>query len=282
MFYTKGTHYNASSTTITYIENFEAIGLPYQTPQSLLGWDVSKLSAFECALWYCVQAYNISVNNNVLNQTIVDTWSTVKGLNELSGPGSLTFTDIPEHFNVNPNSSFWVNDDSYLVAQSALSGAFAGKAVAGEGIVYSGTWTEAIWHSWDDIGQLVANVATSMTNNIRQTSPAESLEMYAGQAYREKLFVQVRWKWMILPIALVVFSVLFLIATMIETRSNKVLAWKGSALALLMADVDQGVVSASQNGLDKVYGIANVARKTRVVLSEDNGVWTFRKPSAVS
>ena len=108
-------------------------------------------------------------------------------------------------------------------------------------------------------------------------SPAAPDPMYAGTAYRERLFVHVRWAWMVLPVALVVFSVVFLISSMLQTRSNKVKAWKSNPLALLFSDVDRRVKEASQDGMGRPDGLANAARKSRVALREGDGFWQFKE-----
>jgi hypothetical protein len=236
MMTTKGTHYNASSTTVRYFVNFEAIGMTFEN----IGWSNSLISASECALWYCVQAYNISMDSNVLNLTVIDTWNTIEDTSgqDISGNTHYNFTNIPKHFNTNLNSSYYVGENSFLAIQNFLG--FSGLAQAGGGYTFSGTYTEAVWNAWGkdgDLGTFIANLARSMTNNMRETSSAAALDMYAGQAFQEKLFIQVRWAWMVLPIVLVVFSVLFLVATMAETRRNQVKAWKSNALALLFLDV---------------------------------------------
>jgi hypothetical protein len=271
---TEGTVYNASSTTIPYILNFEAIGMPFGTRF----WNDSLISAQECALWYCIQAYNISVTSNVLNQTIIDTWNTIVPLSLSSNGGdNLIFTDIPPHMNIHLNSSYFVNVLSWVAAKNTLDSIFTGVAAAGgEGTAYSTQFIEAIWDGWGDMEQLVSNLAQSMTNNIRQTSPAASYPMYTGTAYREVVLVYVRWVWLLLPIALVLCSIVFLISSILQTRSARVNAWKSSALALLFSGVDRALKETTHHGVDRPDGLAKVAGKSRVVLRESGGFLEFK------
>jgi hypothetical protein len=279
---TNGTHYNYTNTsTVPYILNFQAVGMPFRYHE----WNYSLLSATECALWYCIQAYNTSVTSNILNQTIIDTWNTVNPMTFGSdGNDNVTFANIPEHFNLNPGSTYSLYDRSLLGAEQFLYGMFNGSAEAGDedGFNFVGNWTEPIWSGLNDSSRFIDNLAKSMTNNIRTTSLAPALSMYEGQAFREKLLVHVRWPWMVLPIALVLFSVLFLIVTILETRGSKVNAWKSSALALLFLDVGQGVRSSARDKMDEVNGLKDVAGRSSVVLKERDGFWGFREPGGTT
>jgi hypothetical protein len=272
---TEGTFYNASSTTIPYFLNFEAIGMPFGTQF----WNDSLISAQECALWYCIQAYNISVTSNVLNQTIIDTWNTIvpRSLGSFDGGDDFTFTDMPPYMNIHPNSSYFVNVLSWVAAKQTLESIFTGVVEAGaEGTAYSTQFIEAIWDEWVDMEQLVSNLARSMTNNIRQSSPAAPYPMYAGTAYREMDLVNVRWVWLLLPIALVLCSIVFLISSILQTRSAGVNAWKSSALALLFSAVDRALKETSRYGVDRPAGLAKAAGKSRVVLRESGGFLEFK------
>lgn len=87
---------------------------------------------------------------------------------------------------------------------------------------------------------------------------------------------------MVLPIALVLFSVSFLIVTILETRGSNVNAWKSSALALLFLDVGQGIKSSARDKMDEVNGLKDVAEKSQVVLREEDGLWGFREPGVTT
>src|SRR5579859_3290104 len=68
-----GAKYNASLQDKLYIANFDVIGWPYlESPQNA---STQRLTASECAMWMCVQAYNISTRSNRQSQTIVQTIS---------------------------------------------------------------------------------------------------------------------------------------------------------------------------------------------------------------
>jgi hypothetical protein len=289
---TEGTFYKDPS--ILYILNFEAIGLPFNDNT----WDDSRISAQECALWYCIQSYNISMTNNVQNQTTVRTWNTINPLLpnewdtttpqpgaanetafELGNGYNITFVNAPSHMNVNPKSLYSINVRSYNATREALTAIFQGTVQVNYkgGTEYSTDYIQAIWNQWDDMNHLLSNVALSMTNNIRRTSPALPDSMYAGTAYRDILLVNVRWQWITLPSALVLLSVVFMFSIIIESRRNGVFPWKDSTLAFLVLGMDGTLNKAAQEGMDKPDGILKAVGKSRVVLSEDNGLWGFKQ-----
>lgn len=148
--------------------------------------------------------------------------------------------------------------------------------MSGEGIVPDRQWAQAVWNEWANLEHLVSNIARSMTNNIRQTSSADHNAMYAGTAYREEVFINVRWAWLVLPIALVVCSDVFLISSILQTRSNQVKAWKSSALALLFTSVDCTLQRITRDGTDVQDGLSQITSNSRVVLRDKNGSWEFQ------
>lgn len=275
-----GVAYNASSTTIPYILNIEAIGMPYGAP----AWDATLISAQECALWYCIQAYNTSVTSNQQDQKTVETWSQVTFPPDPEGAdinGTITFTVIPSSMNVNRGVSYSVGVDSWHGAQAGFQNIFSqGVIQAGSGGTFNrSVWIDALWAGWgnnSDMSHLISTVALCMTNNIQQTSPVTTPESrYFGTAYRESLLVQVRWEWLSLPVALVLFSVVFLVVIILKTRSVGLMAWKGSALALLFSGVDEELKENSKNGLSKPDGLAKATSQSRVALREKDGLWEF-------
>jgi hypothetical protein len=73
---------------------------------------------------------------------------------------------------------------------------------------------------------IMDRVASSMTNSIR-TGPNRT-EIYGTVEVSEQ-HIHVRWPWMILPAALVLLSVIFLVATMV-LATRRCAGWKSSAL----------------------------------------------------
>ena len=85
-----------------------------------------------------------------------------------------------------------------------------------------------------DLNQTIKSIAASMTEVIR-TGPNSTTEV--GISYIERTFVVIRWSYLAYPIALVLLTMVVLIAVIIETTRHGVIAWKNSALALVLHEL---------------------------------------------
>ena len=145
-----------------------------------LGWlrDSESLggpfTAIECAIWFCVQGYTVSVTNNILSQDISQIYSkarwtsdvvVIDGLPETPGGTALT-SESPIHV-----------DRTYGVSVSALDGLATGIRHLIFGVVeelpggyrYSGSTFLPAFYQSDSVEHVLGNLATSLTNHIRQS-----------------------------------------------------------------------------------------------------------------
>lgn len=87
----------------------------------------------------------------------------------------------------------------------------------------------------DNLSKTIDNIATSMTNNIRQDQNSTQV---IGQAFKDETFIRVRWPWFILPATLVFLTALILQATIMINYRCKAMLWKSSILPLLYHGLD--------------------------------------------
>ena len=100
---------------------------------------------------------------------------------------------------------------------------------------------------------------------------------YNGTGYQ--LGIVVRWQWIILPAALVLLSIIFLIAIIIRTAQSPASAWKGSPLTLLLFGVDQETKQGVYGHAERYRGIENAVSKRKVMLTGEPGrLWRFEAP----
>ena len=85
-----------------------------------------------------------------------------------------------------------------------------------------------------NLDQTIKSIAASMTEVIR-TGPNSTSEV--GISYVERTFIVIRWSYLAYPIALVLLTMVVLIAVIIKTRRHGVIAWKNSALALVFHEL---------------------------------------------
>ena len=91
-----------------------------------------------------------------------------------------------------------------------------------------------LWNS-RNLPQSMADMATSIRDNIRFSDTASNL---TGEAFITSTYIQVRWPWIILPVATVVMATLLLAATAITSRRLHTVMWKSSVLPLIIGRLE--------------------------------------------
>jgi hypothetical protein len=114
--------------------------------------------------------------------------------------------------------------------------------------------------------------ALALTNAIR--SDVDSNEMVSGLAYNKKQFVIVRWWWLLFPFALLLLSLIFLVATVIRTSkdSNEDLGvWKTSAMPTLIYSLPKEVQRKLRERDSEECEAAGETKKVKIQLLPGQG-----------
>lgn len=116
-------HYSDNQTQ--YLDRFIIIGTsPANLTEYLEGWCVLydyHVIAHSCALWTCLQAYNISVENGNQRQNIIANWSQIVTDNDWCN-----FTDIPDESNVHAGTNYGFSELSSPLINATVD--FGGAA----------------------------------------------------------------------------------------------------------------------------------------------------------
>lgn len=123
----------------------------------------------------------------------------------------------------NDPKAFWVNAQDKQNIIDALGAMFT---TTFESISRPGDDPARAMFRAESFPGMMDHVASSMTNSIR-TGPNRT-EVHGTVEFSEQ-HIQVHWPWMILPAALVLLSVIFMITTMV-LASRRFAGWKSSAL----------------------------------------------------
>ena len=133
-----------------------------------------------------------------------------------------------------------------------------------------------------DIGVVLAKVqvldetirilAESMTEAIR-TGPNSTINV--GLSYVEKTFIVIRWGYLAYPIALVLLTLVVLVAVILETKRQKAIAWKSSTLALLFHNLDGWDIS--NQSIRNVQELEKVAQRMTAQLADYGDISAFVK-----
>ncbi len=158
-----GTNHELNGTGRAYISVFDIMEVSRFPNQDESVW------ADQCALWFCVQAINISVSDGWENQTVVGNWSQTR----LDYPSSAheteyIFENIPADFNAAAGMQYAVTDDAMTALRNFMNPLMRGTVSSDVSTIdYSSDWIEAIWNATYDLPTWISNLALSMTNEVR-------------------------------------------------------------------------------------------------------------------
>ena len=143
--------------------------------------------------------------------------------------------------------------------------------------------------SFASVNTSFASIADSMTAYIRQNGNGAPVDGIAdlnstqqapaqGQVFQVETCIKVQWPYLVLPAALVVLTLFFFAAMVVETRKS--LDWRSSPLALLFHGLrpDTRAVATVQSGgkeLATLPDMTALAEKLQVCLRDTDGGWAF-------
>lgn len=128
------------------------------------------------------------------------------------------------------------------------------------------------WLAPNNVSNHMERMATALTNVVR--SDAASREFMKGQALTIETYLQVSWAWLAFPLAMLVFCLLFLIATMVKTSrgaEENVGTWKTSAMPTLMYGLPQDMRHNLTKGSTWRSESSGGGKKVKIRLMPDQG-----------
>ena len=268
------------------IYDFNVIGQSrnvYDAMQEATPVKLPGVKAYECGLWFCLQARHTNVSFGITEQGVAATWN--QAVNPLSRFSSSNFTKIPENFNPEPGVIYGVSGLAQQAATTGISDILFGTVNAGSPVevAYTGTYggnldgLKGLWYAADDIYSWMDNLAQSMSNNVRLTGTTNQLNdtLYDGVAWAEEVYIEVQWVWMIYPFALLLMAIGFLLLTIVENRKQR--PWKNSASAMLYTRLDNQLQEEASKADAQNRGLTEDFDRTAVRLNTQD--WTFRPVS---
>ncbi|KAJ5925190.1 hypothetical protein N7454_007829 [Penicillium verhagenii] len=202
-----------------------------------------QVSATECALFFCVDTYHAKVQGGTFSENRTS-FSTTSNTSSIVENFSLTpetcytnGTQLEKPYKSTDECSFNVNWLSRLAMSNSISPLLHGygSLFISNRPSWSSNIIEALYGvegNYTDINSVFQSLASSLTINARSQVCKEKVD---GIPWTVQSFVRVSWKWMILPGALVLLSMIFMIITIMHTRNQYI--WKSSPLALLFSEL---------------------------------------------
>ncbi|ETS79526.1 hypothetical protein PFICI_09379 [Pestalotiopsis fici W106-1] len=241
--------YNNSQSTIGVVSTMR--GLHDLSSSTLLG-----VVSNECVLYVCVNEYQGNVTNGVFTETLVSTYT---GDENPVMSENITIS-VP-----NSDTEYWFGATAWLAVSMHLSSYFTGSVTGGTGTQSSTSDVVGALFEFGEDGSgsgtqkvggennTIASVAAAMTKMLRMydlsvdsstwntTDPnSTSIDRFAlGIAWTTETFVHVRWLWMILPVALEVLVLVFLVGTVFQSNRSGLPGWKSSTMPLIQGKLGE-------------------------------------------
>lgn len=190
--------------------------------------------AHQCGLWFCLQSYNVTVTNGIVDRSVIVEWSKSEAVPKSSANSDeYVFVDIPPQMNAKEHARYSVPSDSLKTLRAFIDKLTLGNASQVAGVVsYDSDWVQAIEAATGDLSGWISRLALSLTNDIWLTGtvrPNGNVE-YGGTAYIMAPHIEVNWFWVAYPVSLMIFAFLYLMQTVWRTAHDQVCAWKTDSL----------------------------------------------------
>ena len=224
--------------------------------------------ALECAFYFCVNRYELSVSDSVIEQNVGDSWRN----DSAKADDSQDLTYRPPSSFLNPDEDPEEFRVSALAAESLKSfmrQSFTGSGgLNNSGSAFSSDIIQALYKQ-SDLSERMHNLAVSMTNNIREHNDTKYGPVF-GTAWENQTYVHVRWAWFAFPASVTLLALVFLAGSMIETSQRKILVWKSSNLALLFHGRGLDFAGSGQDRVSTISKIDEVVEDMKIKLVEDD------------
>ncbi len=278
-----GTHHPIDSTSRAYFSVFDMVSVTQAEGEKL------DIMGSECALFFCIKSYSITVSGGSQNETVVGNWSTTALRRGGSGShgAEYVFIDVPvAKLNVDNTTRYAVTHAAMMALRGFMERITSGTGHADlSSLDYTSDWVEAMWNATDNLPAWIVTFADSLTSDIRQTGKlsetSKAGRMYDGSAVKLAPFVRVQWEWMCYPWLMIVLSILFLSHTVVLSARDNVSAWKGGSLPMLFCQVDNNVLDQVGDGMDVPAGLEGCVGDLAVAMYRgEKGQWRFRRASS--
>lgn len=265
--------------------NFTAIAPGWIDGSSSAGPGVAQ----ECMLYWCVNKYSTVLEQGVLYESLVSSYSrgsyAVGSLYSIQPPGSNASLYLNSSYSRNPltfgeyeypsgwiNGTFFVNQNASDLLAGFLADQMTGISTLNGEPDFNGTTPRAsVQHIYSiaraghiDMKPVFDALALSMTTAVRNTNyqiyPDDGVVSVLGTETSTVTYVRVTWAWITLPVVLQVAALLFMCQALLSNARGKLLAWKSSALAVVFYGMKLGN-QVEHDGVERHVDMVGIANK---------------------
>jgi hypothetical protein len=259
----------------------------------------TTFEAFKCFFYFTVQQIEASTTNGIYTEHVVDEYSQVDSFGAykngtISSDASIDLVFNPPFAKDSPNNTFTIPQYNYEVIGSEFAQLLNGNISVDSSSGFTGS-SDLLLLLWmtHNVTRSMENLAVYMTNALRNNDSAILAEAQKNPSaiapdqavlvtvWVQEQFVSVRWAWLAMPLSLILFVTMFLVATIVKTSRSRIGVWKSSPLALLFhGNFDGGKeherigARVSVNTADAMQQ-ASAGMNARLLGSGDNGEITI-------
>ncbi|KAJ6782100.1 hypothetical protein PWT90_09735 [Aphanocladium album] len=219
-------------------------------------------TGFECALWVCMKAYETSMSDGHLSQSIIAKWNETQLETEtnahleeyaISTRAVKTIRSFMDNL-----TDGWYQDDSGRVS-------------------FSSDWAEAIHDALPAMSDWMSRLTLSLSNEFRKQGQLHEVHdaKYEGSATKMANFVKVRWFWMMYPPLCLVISIYYLFATILAGVRDDVAIWKGDSMPMLFSCIHPDILRLGSGMMDTHKGLDELGRHGIALAKDESGNWVF-------
>lgn len=167
-----GSKYNASLDDRLYIANFDVFGAPWDSYSEISSpFEPNGTISSECAMWMCVEAYDVATLSSQQQQFTVQNFSSLPyNLSLIGSGGNFTFPPLPASMNPTPSTNYTVGFLPWAALSQEMTDLCDGRVFLNlEGNTPSSDAIQAIWNASSNLDPWVKNAAASMTVSVSDT-----------------------------------------------------------------------------------------------------------------
>ncbi|KAI9926310.1 hypothetical protein MW887_004074 [Aspergillus wentii] len=201
--------------------------------------------------------------------------------------GNLTATNYVVHRDTSLTLSDWLMNRlqfNNTFSYTCMDGAYISRGTSS----FRNEFLQPLLDS--PIPDLFAQIAAGMSTHVRkanQTAYLPSTGFYEssngappaqGTSWTVETQIHVRWGWITLPVLLILFTMIFLVMTAVQSKIHKVDIWKSSTAPLLCSGLDHNLQERMWAVGDPMQ-VENLTNRVRVRLIRDDRTDTWRLDS---
>ncbi|MCJ1415775.1 hypothetical protein MMC32_002108 [Xylographa parallela] len=197
-------------------------------------YNYGQTVAYDCIFSICAEVFHAAVSDGIFTESVTKTYYL-----SVQSSDTLDNWEFQSSLNISQDQLPTESNLTFAISEAAADGilTWLNANMNGTGLLedentytWSSDFLRAIFENGAErYTEVIANIATTMTTNIR----LQSGQQVQGFAISMESFIRVRWLWLILPLIMAVLTVAMLALTMWQSHHLGISSWRNSILAVI-------------------------------------------------